>query len=73
MNTDNSIIILAACRGNETLPLNPQYPADIFTACLTTPVVTAIRWLIIQVHNCIENFYFDYIASYFFHTLYLLF
>ena len=53
MNADNNIIILAACRGNESLPLNPQYPADIFTACLTTPVVTAIRWLIIQVCQCI--------------------
>jgi regulator-associated protein of mTOR len=46
---DHSTIILASCRSDEILPLQPQYPADIFTACLTTPISMAIRWLIIQV------------------------
>jgi regulator-associated protein of mTOR len=46
--TDNSTIVLAACRANESLPLNPQYPADIFTACLTTPISITLRWFILQ-------------------------
>ena len=46
---DHNTIVLASCRGNEILPLNPQYPADVFTACLTTPIVMAVRWLILQV------------------------
>ncbi len=45
---DGPIIVLAACRANENLPLSPLYPADIFTACLTTPVVIALRWFILQ-------------------------
>ncbi len=32
------IIVLGACRSNETLPQNPDLPADVFTACLTTPI-----------------------------------
>jgi regulator-associated protein of mTOR len=42
-------IVLAACKANEVLPLNPLYPADLFTSCLTTPITTAIRWFILQV------------------------
>ena len=45
---DDQCFILASCRRNEILPLNPQYPADLFTCCLTTPVLIAIRWFIIQ-------------------------
>lgn len=45
---DNSTIVLAACRANESLPLNPSYPADIFTACLTTPISITLRWFILQ-------------------------
>jgi len=37
-------ILLAACGVNEILPMNPNFPADIFTACLTTPVKIALRW-----------------------------
>lgn len=39
-------IILAACGPNESLPLNPALPADIFTSCLTTPIKIALRWYI---------------------------
>ena len=42
-------IVLAACKANEVLPMNPLYPADLFTSCLTTPITTAIRWFILQV------------------------
>lgn len=41
-------IVLAPCAGNEILPMDPQFPADIFTACLTTPILVALRWFIIQ-------------------------
>jgi hypothetical protein len=42
-------IVLAACQAHEMLPImNPLYPADIFTACLTTPIPIAIRWFILQ-------------------------
>jgi len=41
-------IVLAACRANEILPLNPLYPADVFTSCLTTPLTIALRWFILE-------------------------
>lgn len=41
-------IVLAACSAKEVLPVNPHYPADLFTCCLTTPIVTAVRWFILQ-------------------------
>ncbi|EFC42042.1 predicted protein [Naegleria gruberi] len=37
-------IILAACGVKENLPMNPEYPADLFTSCLTTPIKIALRW-----------------------------
>ena len=37
-------ILLGACGVHEVLPTNPQFPADVFTACLTTPVKMALRW-----------------------------
>ncbi|XP_024521729.1 regulatory-associated protein of TOR 1 isoform X1 [Selaginella moellendorffii] len=37
-------ILLAACGANELLPQNPVFPADLFTACLTTPIKVALRW-----------------------------
>ena len=38
--------MLAACGADETLPLSPEVPADLFTSCLTTPIQTALRWLV---------------------------
>lgn len=38
---------LAACGATETLPAHPELPADLFTACLTTPVKTAVRWFVL--------------------------
>ena len=37
-------IFLGACSSNEILPTNPNFPADFFTSCLTTPIKTALRW-----------------------------
>ena len=41
-------IILAACGANENLPTNPDLPADMFTACLTTPVAISLRCFLLQ-------------------------
>ena len=40
-------IVLASCGPNETLPTCPDYPADLFTACLTTPLKVALRHAVI--------------------------
>ena len=40
-------VLLAACGAHEQLPLsNPDLPADLFTACLTTPIPMALRWFV---------------------------
>ncbi|RKP25316.1 raptor N-terminal caspase like domain-containing protein, partial [Syncephalis pseudoplumigaleata] len=41
-------IQLAACSANEVLPMNPTLPADLFSACLTTPIAMALRWFVLQ-------------------------
>ncbi|CAL8465312.1 g4847 [Coccomyxa elongata] len=38
------VILLAACSAGEVLPQTPDLPADVFTACLTTPIKVALRW-----------------------------
>ena len=40
----DDVILLAACGAHETLPSSPDLPADVFTACLTTPIKVALRW-----------------------------
>lgn len=37
-------ILLAACEAHETLPQSSEFPADVFTSCLTTPIKMALRW-----------------------------
>jgi regulator-associated protein of mTOR len=37
-------IQLAACSAEQILPMNPDLPADLFTATLTTPIKTALKW-----------------------------
>lgn len=44
----HNCIQLAACASNQVLPMNPDLPADLFTACLTTPIKVALRWFIMQ-------------------------
>lgn len=41
-------IVLCPTSQGEWLPLNPEFPADIFTSCLTTPIPIALRWFIHQ-------------------------
>ena len=42
----NDTIVLCGCSENEWLPMSPDYPADIFTSCLTTPIPIALRWFV---------------------------
>ncbi|GAB2272105.1 Regulatory-associated protein of TOR 1 [Dionaea muscipula] len=37
-------ILLAACEAHEDLPQSAEFPADVFTSCLTTPIQMALRW-----------------------------
>jgi regulatory associated protein of mTOR len=41
-------IQLAACAENQILPMNAELPADLFTACLTTPIKIALKWFELQ-------------------------
>lgn len=41
-------IQLAACGEDQILPMNPLLPADLFTACLTTPIKIALKWFMLQ-------------------------
>lgn len=36
---------LGACAEGQSLPTFPDLPADLFTACLTTPIQAALRWV----------------------------
>lgn len=47
-NTYKNCIQLAACAAHQILPMNPQLPADLFTACLTTPIRIALKWFTLQ-------------------------
>lgn len=39
-------IVLCPTSEGEWLPMHPDYPADIFTSCLTTPIKIALRWFV---------------------------
>ncbi|KAL7621116.1 Target of rapamycin complex 1 subunit kog1 [Parahypoxylon ruwenzoriense] len=43
-----SYLHLAACSVKENLPTNPRLPADLFTACLTTPIEMALWFFVLQ-------------------------
>lgn len=40
----NDTIVLAPCAADQVIPMHPDFPADIFTSCLTTPIPMALRW-----------------------------
>lgn len=40
----SEVILLAACGADETLPQSAELPADVFSACLTTPIKIALQW-----------------------------
>ena len=39
-------IVLCPTASDEWLPMHPDYPADVFTSCLTTPIKMALRWFV---------------------------
>lgn len=41
-------IQLAACGKSETLPTNPNLPADLFTCCLITPIEISLRFHVLE-------------------------
>lgn len=41
-------IQLAACGKSESLPTNPDLPADLFTCCLTTPIEISLRFFVLE-------------------------
>ena len=47
------IIQLASCQPHETLPMNPDLPADLFTSCVTSPIEMSIRFFIL--HNPLRS------------------
>jgi len=51
----NECIVLAACSANELLPASPEYPADIFTSCLTTPIKMALRWFVMTHRTSMDS------------------
>jgi hypothetical protein len=56
-------ILLAACEAHQTLPQSAEFPADVFTACLTTPIKMALHWfsfsplslLCLCMHICVDS------------------
>lgn len=40
-------ILLAACAADELLPQSASLPADVFSACLTTPIKMALHWFVL--------------------------
>lgn len=47
------IIQLAACQAHESLPMNPDLPADLFTSCITSPIEMSIRFFLL--HNPLRS------------------
>jgi regulator-associated protein of mTOR len=41
-------IQLAACQAHQSLPMNPDLPADLFTSCLTSPIEMALTFFILR-------------------------
>ncbi|ORX58298.1 hypothetical protein DM01DRAFT_1319147 [Hesseltinella vesiculosa] len=56
-------IQLAACGPYETLPMNPDLPADVFTSCLTTPIEMSLRWVIMRNPLLTANISMDMVSK----------
>ena len=48
LQTYGDNIQLAACGKTESLPTNPDFPADLFTSCLTTPIEISLRFFLLE-------------------------
>ncbi|KAL5226220.1 hypothetical protein ABZP36_012859 [Zizania latifolia] len=58
-------ILLAACEAHQTLPQSAEFPADVFTACLTTPIKMALHWFCNRslLHDSLEHTLIDQIPG----------
>lgn len=58
-------ILLAACEAHETLPQSAEFPADVFTSCLTTPIKMALRWFCSRslLHDSLDHSLIDQIPG----------
>ncbi|KAL1110721.1 hypothetical protein V6Z11_D02G006200 [Gossypium hirsutum] len=58
-------ILLAACEAHETLPQSAEFPADVFTSCLTTPIKMALRWFCTRslLHESLDSSLIDKIPG----------
>ncbi|XP_034221055.1 regulatory-associated protein of TOR 2 isoform X2 [Prunus dulcis] len=58
-------ILLAACEAHETLPQSAEFPADVFTSCLTTPIKMALRWFCTRslLHESLDHSLIDKIPG----------
>lgn len=56
-------IVLCPTAQGEWLPLNPEFPADIFTSCLTTPILIALRWFVHETPLSTQGLDLDTIAD----------
>ena len=55
-------IQLAACATNQILPMNSELPADLFTACLTTPIKVIFEFTPFEFHAT-SKFTFIYLTD----------
>lgn len=58
---DQGNIVLAACGADEVLPMDNEFPADLFTSCLTTPITIALRWFMHENPITMKNVSLDVI------------
>ncbi|KAG4209816.1 hypothetical protein ERO13_A02G005400v2 [Gossypium hirsutum] len=58
-------VLLAACEAHETLPQSSEFPADVFTSCLTTPIKMALRWFCTRslLHESLDSSLIDKIPG----------
>ena len=49
------LVLFGACGANEQLPTAPDLPADLLTACLTTPIEMALRWHTVYNRTTVSN------------------
>lgn len=57
-SSSQEIIVLAACGSDQQLPQDSDLCADIFTACLTTPIRVAMRWYAVHNHRKLMNLFY---------------
>ncbi|KAJ6816602.1 regulatory-associated protein of TOR 2 isoform X1 [Iris pallida] len=64
-SSSKDCVLLAACEAHETLPQSAEYPADVFTSCLTTPIKMALRWFCCRslLHDILDHSLIDRIPG----------